>query len=169
MNRHRQSASEQTTIEGYRAALDVLHRCAHKLGMQASANSSLYRKVWARDSMVCLFGAAVLKDPILTRAFQQSLKTLERYQTKNGVIPNYVDAQTKQATYRAYADGGAWFVIGCAQLYRATHKKLSLKRVYRPYDACWRGMRRSHRIRRDSLPWTKRPTGKIFLAFVAKV
>lgn len=101
-------------VEAKRQALDVLRRCVHTLGVQASASSALYKKVWARDSMITLLGAVPFADAKLRRAFRQSLRTLARFQTPLGQIPNYVDTVTGKATFRAYADGGLWFVIGAA-------------------------------------------------------
>ncbi|MDP2789551.1 MAG: glycoside hydrolase 100 family protein [bacterium] len=101
-------------IEAKRQALDVLRRCVHTLGVQASASSALYKKVWARDSMITLLGAVPFADAKLRRAFRQSLRTLARFQTPLGQIPNYVDTVTGKATFRAYADGGLWFVIGAS-------------------------------------------------------
>ncbi|MEK7639563.1 MAG: glycoside hydrolase 100 family protein [Patescibacteria group bacterium] len=123
-------AADRLITEAKLQALDVLRRCVHPLGLQASANSSLYRKVWARDSMITLLGALPFADAKLHRAFRQSLQTLVRFQAPLGQIPNYVDTVTGKATFRAYADGGLWFVIGAAAYGRQTKDWAFVRKIF---------------------------------------
>jgi len=109
-------------------ALRVLRECSHPSGIQASASAKLYKKVWARDSMITLLGAISYRDPTIEKALKNSILTLEKHQIDLGCIPNYVDTQTNDATFRAYADAGLWFVIGCVKYYKATQDKKFLQK-----------------------------------------
>lgn len=123
-------AADRLIADAKHHALDVLRRCIHPLGVQASASSALYKKVWARDSMITLLGALPFADTKLRRAFRQSLHTLTRFQAPLGQIPNYVDTVTGKATFRAYADGGLWFVIGAAAYGRQTKDWAFVRKIF---------------------------------------
>ena len=100
-------------IESQRCqAIDVLRHCCHEAGLQGSGRSHGYHQVWARDSMIALLGASQVDDPIIQAALLASLNTLQRHQSASGTIPNYVDVATGKPGFRAYADGGLWYVIG---------------------------------------------------------
>ena len=62
--------------------------------------------------MITLLGAHLVNDPVINAALYASLDTLRRHQTPAGCIPNHVDVVTGEPNYRAYADGGLWYVIG---------------------------------------------------------
>ena len=66
--------------------------------------------------MISLLGARFSRDPIILDALVQSLNTLRRGQSTAGAIPNNVDSQTLRPNFRAYADGGLWWIVGSALL-----------------------------------------------------
>ncbi len=68
--------------------------------------------MWARDGMITLLGACLVDDPAIRGALESTLATLRRYQTPAGAIPNHVDVETRTPNFRAYADGGLWYIIG---------------------------------------------------------
>jgi glycogen debranching enzyme len=95
-----------------RSAVQVLRQCSHPKGLKASAFSHGHREVWARDSMIALLGAALVNDDAIRAALLASLATLHQHQTPEGLIPNHVDTELNRPNFRAYADGGLWYVIG---------------------------------------------------------
>ena len=100
----------------WHAAVEVLRRCSHPLGINASAGKSGHAQIWARDSMITLLGACTLQDPVIRSALRATLATLGAHQAANGCIPNNVDPATGKVNFRAYADGGLWYVIGSTLL-----------------------------------------------------
>lgn len=81
-------------------------------GFQASGARGKYHNVWARDSMITSLGALACNDPELDATVLASLNTLRTYQTELGLIPNKIDFdQPPRINFRAYADGGLWFVL----------------------------------------------------------
>ena len=65
--------------------------------------------------MISLLGASLIDDPQIHRALHASIATLRHHQTLQGAIPNNVDPAGKP-NFRAYADGGLWWVIGSSIL-----------------------------------------------------
>lgn len=62
--------------------------------------------------MITLLGAAHLSDPQIRQALMGSVDLLRSRQAPSGVIPNNVDAASLRPNFRAYADGGLWWIIG---------------------------------------------------------
>ena len=92
-------------------AIAALRRCCHDRGLRASGRLHGHRQIWARDSMISALGAAVIDDELIRHAVVSSIQTLAMAQTRLGAIPNNVDPDTGKANFRAYADGGLWYVI----------------------------------------------------------
>ncbi len=84
--------------------------------MKASGGPHGHRQVWARDSMITLLGASLVEDDEIRSTLLASLESLKRHQTPAGCIPNHVDVESGRPNYRAYADGGLWFVAGSSIL-----------------------------------------------------
>jgi hypothetical protein len=64
--------------------------------------------------MISLLGARFSRDTLIQQALCASVDTLRRGQSTAGAIPNNVDTQTLRPNFRAYADGGLWWIIGSA-------------------------------------------------------
>ncbi len=62
--------------------------------------------------MIASLGARFAKADQIQEALQASLLLLQEHRGHNGAIPNNVDCATLRANFRAYADGGLWWVIG---------------------------------------------------------
>lgn len=126
-------------IESQRSrAVEVLRQCSHETGIKGSGGSHGHHQVWARDSMITLLGAQTLDDPTVRTALGASLDTLRRHQSPAGSIPNHVDVVTGIPNFRAYADGGLWYVIGSTLM---RPDLATVRRVLRWYscqdvDAC---------------------------------
>ncbi|MDR3703878.1 MAG: glycoside hydrolase 100 family protein [Candidatus Sulfopaludibacter sp.] len=100
----------------YRAGVDSLRRCCCPRGLQASGQPLGHHQIWARDSMIALLGARFAADNEIRDALQASLVLLRDHRAPGGAIPNNVDSVTLRPNFRAYADGGLWWVIGSALL-----------------------------------------------------
>ncbi|MEO8596478.1 MAG: glycoside hydrolase 100 family protein [Candidatus Solibacter sp.] len=105
-------AGTRVPDEALERAVEVLRKCSHAAGINASAGNSGHSQIWARDSMITLLGACTLDDAQVRAALRASIAALAAYQSDSGCIPNNVDPATGKVNFRAYADGGLWFVIG---------------------------------------------------------
>ena len=62
--------------------------------------------------MIASLGARFAPDNRIQDALRASLALLKRHRASGGAIPNNVDCATLRPNFRAYADGGLWWVIG---------------------------------------------------------
>ena len=92
-------------------ALEALLRCSTHTGLKASGRLYGHNQIWARDTGITALGAAVAGDEFACAAIRRSLNVLQQYQAPNGCIPNHFDLATREPNYRAYADGGLWWII----------------------------------------------------------
>jgi Alkaline and neutral invertase len=86
--------------------------------MMASGSRLGHHQVWARDSMITLLGARFVDDDQIHAALCASVVTLRQKQAPGGAIPNNVDCATLRPNFRAYADGGLWWIIGSSLIAR---------------------------------------------------
>jgi glycogen debranching enzyme len=96
----------------YIAAVESLQRCCSKCGLKASGRPVGHHQIWARDSMIALLGARFTQDSRIQEALRASISLLKDHRGARGVIPNNVDCATLHPNFRAYADGGLWWIIG---------------------------------------------------------
>ncbi|HTS61431.1 MAG TPA: glycoside hydrolase 100 family protein [Candidatus Acidoferrales bacterium] len=99
-----------------RDAIEALRRCCTPQGLKASGRSVGHHQIWARDSIIASLGARLANDGGIQAALRAGLRTLRDCQVSNGAIPNNVDCATLHPNFRAYADGGLWWIIGSALL-----------------------------------------------------
>ena len=105
----------------YTKAIELLQRCSSSDGFLASAeNTSNYKRVWARDGVICGLAALASGDENLIITFEKTLETLANNQHKNGAIPSnvLVTENETQVSYGGLAgrvDAVTWFVIGICQ------------------------------------------------------
>jgi glycogen debranching enzyme len=100
----------------YDSAIESIRRCCSPAGLKASGRSLGHHQIWARDSMISLLGARSIDDDQVQAALRASISVLRRHQSATGEIPNNVDCETGRPNFRAYADGGLWWVIGSTLL-----------------------------------------------------
>jgi hypothetical protein len=62
--------------------------------------------------MIAAMGARFAEDNEIQDALQASLSLLRDGRGTHGAIPNNVDCVTLRPNFRAYADGGLWWVVG---------------------------------------------------------
>jgi len=100
----------------YRDAIECLRRCCYQWGLKASGRPVGHHQVWARDAMISALGGRFAQDKQIDDAIQASIAVLKDHRAPNGAIPNNVDCASLRPNFRAYADGGLWWVIGSAML-----------------------------------------------------
>lgn len=66
--------------------------------------------------MIASLGARLVDDREIQDALRATVSLLKRNQAPNGAIPNNVDCVTLRPNFRAYADGGLWWIIGSTLL-----------------------------------------------------
>lgn len=105
----------------YTKAIELLEKVSSSEGFLASAqNISNYKRVWARDGVICGLAALASGDEKLIETFRKTLETLATNQHKNGTIPSNVMTHGDQVevSYGGLAgrvDAVTWFVIGICQ------------------------------------------------------
>lgn len=105
----------------YIKALELLNKVAGKDGFLASAqNISNYKRVWARDGVICGLAALASGEENLIKTFKNTLETLGNNQHKNGSIPSNVmiNGAESEVSYGGLAgrvDAVTWFIIGVCQ------------------------------------------------------
>jgi hypothetical protein len=66
--------------------------------------------------MIAALGARLVDDAGIQAALRASLALLRQHRTAAGAIPNNVDCAALRPNFRAYADGGLWWIVGSALL-----------------------------------------------------
>jgi glycogen debranching enzyme len=96
----------------YSDAIESLRRCCSPWGLKASGRPLGHHQIWARDSMIALLGARLVQDNQIQEALRASLLLLRDNRRPGGAIPNNVACATLHPNFRAYADGGLWWIVG---------------------------------------------------------
>lgn len=105
----------------YKKAIQLLEQVATPYGFLASAqNISNYKRVWARDGVICGLAALSSADKNLIDTFEATLHTLAKHQHKNGTIPSNVQVfeDKTEVSYGGLAgrvDAVSWFIVGVCQ------------------------------------------------------
>ena len=105
----------------YNKAIELLQQVSSTEGFLASAqNISNYKRVWARDGVICGLAALASGDNELIETFKSTLETLAAHQHVNGTIPSNVmtNGHEVEVSYGGLAgrvDAVTWFVIGICQ------------------------------------------------------
>ncbi|MDN3676103.1 glycoside hydrolase 100 family protein [Flavobacterium paronense] len=105
----------------YCKAIELLHQVSTANGFLASAeNTTNYKRVWARDGVICGLAALASGDEELILTFKKTLETLANNQHKVGTIPSNVllSEDKNDISYGGLAgrvDAVTWFVIGVCQ------------------------------------------------------
>ncbi|GIZ07325.1 glycoside hydrolase 100 family protein [Flavobacterium sp. UMI-01] len=102
-------------------AIELLEEASSSEGFLASAqNISNYKRVWARDGVICGLAALASGEEHLIATFKKTLETLANNQHQNGTIPSNVmtDQNHIEVSYGGLAgrvDAVTWFIIGICQ------------------------------------------------------
>jgi hypothetical protein len=106
----------------------------------ASGARAGHHQIWARDSMITLLGARFAEDEQIQTALLASIRTLRAKQSLTGCIPNNVDSATLKPNFRAYADGGLWWIIGSSLVAPDPAANCSILRWYACQDVDQSGL-----------------------------
>jgi len=116
--------SAEDRREGLNRALDLMRQCATDAGFLASpVNHDNYRRVWGRDGVIMGLAALMTGEESLLATTRKTLLTLAQYQGPHGEIPSNVDTVTQRVSYggtTGRVDADLWFVIGCAEYWKAS-------------------------------------------------
>jgi len=110
----------------YQKAIDLLRQCTTPAGFMASAeNVSNYKRVWARDGVICGLAALASGEKDLITTFRNTLETLAKYQHELGTIPSNVqitdaEAEVSYGGLAGRVDAVTWFIIGICQYGHST-------------------------------------------------
>lgn len=105
----------------YDKAIELLQKVSSTEGFLASAqNISNYKRVWARDGVICGLAALASGNESLIDTFKSTLETLANHQHENGTIPSNVmtngaDVEVSYGGLAGRVDAVTWFVIGICQ------------------------------------------------------
>ena len=124
------------TEEAYGEAIKVLESCSKPIGFNASGLKGGYDGLWARDSMIISLGASLVEDKFKI-AFQKSLSTLSKNQSKLGQIPNAVgdyNADRKSRITFNTIDSTLWYIIGNSTYAKVYNDKILLKKYQKNID-----------------------------------
>ena len=121
----------------YLKAIELLHKSTSSAGFLASAQDiSNYKRVWARDGVICGLAALASGDEDLIEAFRDTLETLANNQHHNGTIPSNVGISDREenVSYGGLAgrvDAVTWFIIGVCQYAYYTNNANFVKKYNR--------------------------------------
>jgi hypothetical protein len=108
-------------------ALNMLCSVVTPDGILASPTDvTNYRRVWARDSVMCGLAGIVAGDDAITEGLRATLETLARSAGPDGQIPSNVAVQDGEVTGVSYGglsgrvDAIPWFIVGLAEYVRVT-------------------------------------------------
>lgn len=105
----------------YLKAIELLQECSSSEGFLASKeNTSNYKRVWARDGVICGLAALASGNAELINTFENTLNALALNQHKKGTIPSnvLVNDNGSEVSYGGLAgrvDAVTWFIIGICQ------------------------------------------------------
>ncbi len=84
--------------------------------LASTANQANYRRIWARDSLICGLAGVAIGDARMVDAMGASLRSLASQVGRWGLLPSNVSAEGEgPPSYGGLAgrvDAGAWFIIG---------------------------------------------------------
>ncbi|MFK7747633.1 MAG: fructofuranosidase/invertase [Kordia sp.] len=105
--------------QSYIQAKKLLFKASSEKGFLASAeNITNYKRVWARDGVICGLSALLDGDETLVKTFKNTLQTLANHQHELGHIPSNVffkETNEVEVSFGGLAgrvDTISWFIIG---------------------------------------------------------
>ncbi|MDP3996301.1 MAG: hypothetical protein Q8P86_01230 [bacterium] len=113
--------------EAYEKSKELLKTLATESGFVASMQDTTnYKRVWARDSIIAGLSGVFCGDSALITAFENSLRTLRKFQDETGRIPSNVSVEEGKVSYGTTVgriDATLWYVIGVCQMALITGNK----------------------------------------------
>ena len=130
----------------YEDAVDLLHRLTTPDGIMASTiEAENYKRIWARDSIICGLAGLMIADDILVDSLKKSLLSLARNQHDLGMIPSNLlpnsDGDISFGNLVGRIDANTWFIIGSCQYYRLTRDEASWSQLKPAVEKCRKYLR----------------------------
>ena len=125
----------------YDNALDLLRTLTTEKGMLASAiEAENYKRIWARDGIICGLAAILSRDKELLNGMKNTLLTLAKYQHPLGMIPsNVVPGKNGDISFGGLSgrvDTATWFIIGACLYYHNTKDKATWRKLRPAIKKC---------------------------------
>jgi hypothetical protein len=127
----------------YDKSIELLKQCSSTEGFIASAQDvSNYKRVWARDGVICGLAALASKNDELITTFKNTLETLANHQHIVGTIPSNVGFENDKidVSYGGLAgrvDAVTWFVIGVCQYAYHTNEPSFIEKHKQHIEKCF--------------------------------
>lgn len=125
----------------YNKAISMLHAASSKNGFLASAEAiSNYKRVWARDGVICGLAALLDGDEKLISIFKNTLTTLANHQHELGHIPSNVYFKENEQTQVSFGglagrvDTISWFIIGVCNYTNSTKDTAFFTKMKTPIE-----------------------------------
>lgn len=127
----------RATIDSlYLEAVELLEALSTSEGILASSiEADNYKRIWARDSIVCGITGLYINNEKIVQGLRKSLEILAKHQHSNGMIPSNVHPVTMDCSYGSLVgrvDTCTWFIIGCC-LYFKHQKDESFWKLMTPH------------------------------------
>ena len=108
----------------YKDEVSILHNLTTPNGILASTiEADNYKRIWARDSMVCGIAGLWIKDEIVIEELKNSLLVLAKSQNELGMIPSNVLPNGTDASFGSLLgriDAHTWFIVGACLYFEET-------------------------------------------------
>ncbi|MFN8274177.1 MAG: glycoside hydrolase 100 family protein [Flavobacteriaceae bacterium] len=132
-----------TRALAYQKGIDLLKTCSSEQGFLASAQAiSNYKRVWARDGVICGLAALASGDVQLIDTFKRTLQTLAKHQHSSGTIPSNVAYSENgvEVSYGGLAgrvDAVTWYIIGHCQYAHAAQNPSWIRQYQKSIEHCF--------------------------------
>ncbi|MEZ4859102.1 MAG: glycoside hydrolase 100 family protein [Flavobacteriaceae bacterium] len=124
----------------YQDAVTLLHNLTTSKGILASTiEADNYKRIWARDSMVCGIAGLWMKDEIVIKGLQNSLLILAKSQNELGMIPSNVLPNGTDASFGSLVgriDANTWFILGACLYLIETEDKATWQILKPAIEKC---------------------------------
>ena len=108
----------------YHKAVRLLEDLCTDHGILASTiKADNYKRIWARDAVVCGLAGLLENNDTLIAGLKRSLDILASNQHPLGMIPSNVDPRNGDVSYGSLVgrvDTGSWYVVGACLYYKKT-------------------------------------------------
>ncbi len=118
----------------YHEAVALLHRLTTPHGILASTiEADNYKRVWARDSIVCGIAGLWMDDAVVVEGLKNSLLTLAGQQHSAGMIPSNVLPNSEDISFGSLVgriDATTWFIVGSCLYYQHTKDQENWEKLH---------------------------------------
>ncbi|MBW2936866.1 hypothetical protein KXJ69_02040 [Aureisphaera sp. CAU 1614] len=124
----------------YTQAVSLLHNLTTPNGILASTiEADNYKRIWARDSMVCGIAGLWIKDEIVIEGLKNSLLILAKSQNELGMIPSNVLPNGTDASFGSLVgriDANTWFMVGACLYFKETKDEAAWQLLKPAIEKC---------------------------------